>query len=247
MSAEQLEAACGPRTVGVVLNSPSNPTGAVYSSDELRAIGQVALRRGLIVFTDDIYEHLAERPIEHIGALVPELRPQLVVVNSVSKTYAMTGWRIGYTAAPVELIKAMTALQSQSTSNPTSQAVVRREARHPRRGAAADSRRPGAPRLRRTRPSTAGNKKGDGSSPSPSLDSVWRSEAATCCSGRTPARPARPTTVLPMLPAPPWLRPRWHATKRPQLPACWRTPCRRWRASSGCQSLPVSSSCASPP
>jgi len=120
MSAEQLEAACGPRTVGVVLNSPSNPTGAVYSSDELRAIGQVALRRGLIVFTDDIYEHIAERPIENIGALVPELRPQLVVVNAVSKSYAMTGWRIGYTAAPAELIKAMTALQSQSTSNPTS-------------------------------------------------------------------------------------------------------------------------------
>ena len=120
MSAEQLEAACGPRTVGIVLNSPSNPTGAVYSSDELRAIGQVALRRGLIVFTDDIYEHIAERPIENIGALVPELRPQLVVVNAVSKSYAMTGWRIGYTAAPAELIKAMTALQSQSTSNPTS-------------------------------------------------------------------------------------------------------------------------------
>jgi len=120
MNAEQLEAACGPRTVGVVLNSPSNPTGAVYSSDELRAIGQVALRRGLIVFTDDIYEHIAERPIENIGALVPELRPQLVVVNAVSKSYAMTGWRIGYTAAPAELIKAMTALQSQSTSNPTS-------------------------------------------------------------------------------------------------------------------------------
>jgi aspartate aminotransferase len=120
MSAAQLDEVCGPRTVGLVLNSPSNPTGAVYSSDALRAIGQVALRRGLIVFTDDIYEHIAEHPIENVGALVPELRPRLVVVNSVSKTYAMTGWRIGYTAAPAELIAAMTALQSQSTSNPTS-------------------------------------------------------------------------------------------------------------------------------
>lgn len=120
MSPEQLDRACGPRTVGLVLNSPSNPTGAVYSSDELRALGQVALRRGLVVFTDDIYEHIAERPIENIGTLVPELRPQLVVVNAVSKSYAMTGWRIGYTAAPADLIKAMTALQSQSTSNPTS-------------------------------------------------------------------------------------------------------------------------------
>ena len=120
MSAAQLDAACGPRTVGLVLNSPSNPTGSVYSSDELRALGQVALRRKLIVFTDDIYEHIAERKIENIGALVPELRPQLVVVNAVSKSYAMTGWRIGFTAAPAPLISAMTALQSQSTSNPTS-------------------------------------------------------------------------------------------------------------------------------
>jgi aspartate aminotransferase len=120
MSADQLDAACGRRTVGLVLNSPSNPTGAVYSSDELRAIGQVALRRQLIVFTDDIYEQIAEPRIENIGALVPELRPQLVVVNAVSKTYAMTGWRIGYAAAPAPLIQAMTALQSQSTSNPTS-------------------------------------------------------------------------------------------------------------------------------
>jgi aspartate aminotransferase len=103
-----------------VLNSPSNPTGSVYSSDELRALGQVALHRKLIVFTDDIYEHIAERKIENIGALVPELRPQLVVVNAVSKSYAMTGWRIGFTAAPAPLISAMTALQSQSTSNPTS-------------------------------------------------------------------------------------------------------------------------------
>jgi aspartate aminotransferase len=117
---EAIDAACGPKTVGFVLNSPSNPTGAVYSSDELRAIAQVCLRRKLILFSDDIYEHIAAHRIENIGALVPELRPQLVLLNAVSKTYAMTGWRIGYAAAPAPLIAAMTALQSQSTSNPTS-------------------------------------------------------------------------------------------------------------------------------
>jgi aspartate aminotransferase len=117
---EAIDAACGPKTVGFVLNSPSNPTGAVYSSEQLRAIGEVCLKRKLVVFSDDIYEHIAAHRIENIGALVPELRPQLVLLNAVSKTYAMTGWRIGYAAAPAPLIAAMTALQSQSTSNPTS-------------------------------------------------------------------------------------------------------------------------------
>jgi aspartate aminotransferase len=117
---EAIDAACGPKTVGFVLNSPSNPTGAVYSSDQLRAIADVCLKRKLIVFSDDIYEHIAAHRIENIGALVPELRSQLVLLNAVSKTYAMTGWRIGYAAAPAPLIGAMTALQSQSTSNPTS-------------------------------------------------------------------------------------------------------------------------------
>jgi aspartate aminotransferase len=120
MTAAQMEAAIGPRTVGVILNSPSNPTGAVYSPDELRAIGELAARRELVVFTDDIYERLTARPVPHVGTMVPALRPRLVVFNSVSKSYAMTGWRIGYTAAPAELIKGMTVLQSQSTTNPTS-------------------------------------------------------------------------------------------------------------------------------
>ncbi len=120
MSPAELEAAIGPRTIGVILNSPSNPTGAVYPAEELRALGEVALRRGLVVFTDDIYERLTARPVPHIGTLVPDLRPNLVVFNSVSKSYAMTGWRIGYTAAPADLIKGMTVLQSQSTTNPTS-------------------------------------------------------------------------------------------------------------------------------
>ena len=120
MSAEQLEAAIGPRTVALVLNSPCNPTGAAYSAEGVRALGEVAARRGLIVITDDIYERLTAHPVAHVGALVPALRPNLVVINSVSKSYAMTGWRIGYTAAPVEVIRAMTVLQGQTTTNPTS-------------------------------------------------------------------------------------------------------------------------------
>ena len=120
MSPAQLEAAIGPRTVAVVLNSPSNPTGAAYGADALRALGEVALRRELVVVTDDIYERLTATPVAHIGTLVPGLRPRLVVINSLSKSYAMTGWRIGYTAAPAELIRAMTVLQGQCTTNPTS-------------------------------------------------------------------------------------------------------------------------------
>jgi len=120
MSPAQFEAAIGPRTVAVIINSPSNPTGATYDADQLRALGEVALRRKLLVITDDIYERLTDVPVPHLGALVPGLRPRLVVINSLSKSYAMTGWRVGYTAAPFEVIKAMTVLQSQSTSNPTS-------------------------------------------------------------------------------------------------------------------------------
>ena len=120
MSPAQFEAAIGPRTVAVIVNSPSNPTGAAYDAEELRALGRVALQRRLLVISDDIYERLTARPVPHLGTLVPELRPRLVIVNSVSKSYAMTGWRIGYTAGPPELIRAMTTLQSQSTSNPSS-------------------------------------------------------------------------------------------------------------------------------
>jgi aspartate aminotransferase len=120
MSPAQFEAAIGPRTVAVIINSPSNPTGATYDAAALRALGDVALRRNILVITDDIYERLTDVPVTHVGAMVPGLRPRLVVINSLSKTYAMTGWRVGYTAAPVEVIKAMTVLQSQSTSNPTS-------------------------------------------------------------------------------------------------------------------------------
>ena len=142
MTAEEFDRACGPRTVGVILNSPSNPTGAVYHDDELRAIGEIALRRQLIVFSDDIYEKLCSFRIAQIGVLVPALRPRLVIVNAVSKTYAMTGWRIGYTAGPPELIKAMTTLQSQTTSNPSSiaQAAAAAALTGPQEGVAAMAR-----------------------------------------------------------------------------------------------------------
>src|SRR5213594_3985153 len=100
MSPEELEAALGPRSVAVILNSPSNPTGAAYSAEELRALGRVALQRKLVVITDDIYERLTARPVAHIGTIVPELRPNLVVVNSVSKSYAMTGWRRWSASSP---------------------------------------------------------------------------------------------------------------------------------------------------
>ncbi len=120
MSPAEFEAAIGARTRAVLINSPSNPTGAVYDAEELRAIGEIAHRRGLLVVTDDIYENLTSKRIPHIGALVPALRPQLLIINAVSKSYAMTGWRIGYAAAPADPIKAMTTLQSQSTSSPTS-------------------------------------------------------------------------------------------------------------------------------
>lgn len=110
-----------PRTRAVILNSPSNPAGVVYSTEELRALAVALDQTDALVVTDDIYERIlyVPRPV-HIGVLAPTLRDRLLVVNSMSKTYAMTGWRIGYAAGPASLIKAMVTLQGQSTSNPTS-------------------------------------------------------------------------------------------------------------------------------
>ena len=120
---EQLEAAIGPRTRMVVLNSPSNPTGAAYTRAELAALGEVLLRHPeVVVVSDDIYEHIlwAGEPFANIVNACPGLKPRTVVINGVSKAYAMTGWRIGYAAGPEPLIAAMRKIQSQSTSNPTS-------------------------------------------------------------------------------------------------------------------------------
>ncbi len=119
---EQLEKAITPRTKALILNSPCNPTGTSYSEAELRAIGQVALKHDFLIISDDIYERLIYDGLKfaNIVQVVPELKSRTVVVNGVSKTYAMTGWRIGYACGPKDLIGAMTKMQSQSTSNATS-------------------------------------------------------------------------------------------------------------------------------
>lgn len=117
----ELEAALTPKTKLVILNSPSNPTGATYSESQIEALGRVLEKHSCWIITDDVYEFIrydGTKP-RHLVTLVPSLRDRVIVCNSVSKTYAMTGWRIGYTAAPLPVIKAITTLQSQSTSNPT--------------------------------------------------------------------------------------------------------------------------------
>lgn len=119
LTPQALEAAITPATRWLILNSPSNPTGAAYSSDQLRGLAEVLMRHPqVMVLTDDIYEHIRFEAVDnpHIVALEPRLRERTLVVNGVSKTYAMTGWRIGYAAGPSELIAAMDMLQSQSTS-----------------------------------------------------------------------------------------------------------------------------------
>lgn len=123
MTAAQLEEAITPKTKWLVLNSPSNPSGAIYTPEELRALADVLLRhRHVFVMTDDMYEHLRYDNVEFatIAQVEPKLYDRTLTVNGVSKAYAMTGWRIGYAGGPVELIKAMTMMQSQSTTNPTS-------------------------------------------------------------------------------------------------------------------------------
>ena len=117
VTAAQLEAAATPRTRGLMLCSPSNPTGAVYSSDELTAILTLASERGWWVIADEIYVRIAyDAPADSALALAPS-RDNLIVINGVAKAYAMTGWRIGWCIAPVAVSKAMTAFQSHTTSN----------------------------------------------------------------------------------------------------------------------------------
>jgi aspartate aminotransferase len=119
VSVDQLEAARTPNTKALVFVSPSNPTGAVYPADEVRAIGEWALEHGIWVLTDEIYEHLTfgDHPFSSIAGLVPELADTCVILNGVAKTYAMTGWRVGWMIGPADVIKAATNLQSHSTSN----------------------------------------------------------------------------------------------------------------------------------
>jgi aspartate aminotransferase len=120
IGAEQLAAAITPRTRLVVLNSPCNPTGAVYSRADLRAFGAV-LRPypEIVVLADDIYEHIywADEPFASFAHACPDLYDRTITVNGMSKAYAMSGWRVGYAAGPPAVIKAMTSIQSQSTTN----------------------------------------------------------------------------------------------------------------------------------
>ena len=110
-----------PRTKMIVVDSPGNPTGAVFSPEALRAVGELAVERGLWVISDECYESLTyEGRHVSIASLSPEFKARTIVVNTCSKAYAMTGWRIGYAAGPREIIRAMTDVQSQVTSNPAS-------------------------------------------------------------------------------------------------------------------------------
>lgn len=119
VTVDQLEAARTPRTKALLFCSPSNPTGAVYPPDQVRAIGQWALEHGIWVVTDEIYEHLVydDARFTSMPAEVPELADTCVVLNGVAKTYAMTGWRVGWMIGPRDVIKAATNLQSHLSSN----------------------------------------------------------------------------------------------------------------------------------
>ncbi len=123
---EQLEAARTERTKMVVFVSPSNPTGAVYPRAQVEAIGKWAVEHGLWVMTDEIYEHLVygDAVFTSLPAVVPGLRDKCVVVNGVAKTYAMTGWRVGWVVGPKDVVKAATNLQSHATSNVSNVAQV---------------------------------------------------------------------------------------------------------------------------
>lgn len=112
------------KTRAIMINSPSNPTGSLLSAQALEAIGKMAMERGWLVITDDIYETITylDGKLPHILDVDPKLADQTVVLNGVSKSFAMTGWRIGYSAGPAHIIKAMNKIQSQSTSNPSAPA-----------------------------------------------------------------------------------------------------------------------------
>lgn len=123
LSPEKLQAAITKKTRMIIINSPSNPTGMVYSKVELKNLASVLLNHpNIIILSDDIYEKIIwpHREFFNIINVSPKLKDRTVLINGVSKTYAMTGWRIGYAAGPVDIIKAMTKIQSQSTSSPCS-------------------------------------------------------------------------------------------------------------------------------
>ncbi|QNR21369.1 pyridoxal phosphate-dependent aminotransferase [Exiguobacterium sp. Helios] len=116
-----LEQHITPKTKALVLNSPSNPTGMVYTKEELEMVADVAIAHNLLVISDEIYEKLLYNGVTHLSiATLPHMRERTVIINGVSKSHAMTGWRIGYAIGPKDIISAMTNLASHSTSNPTS-------------------------------------------------------------------------------------------------------------------------------
>jgi len=119
---EALESKITPRTKALILNSPSNPTGFIYSKKVLEEVAEIALKHNIYIISDEIYEKLIYDGEKHfsIASLDEEVKEKTIVVNGLSKSHAMTGWRIGYAAGPAEIIKTMTKIQSQSTSNPTS-------------------------------------------------------------------------------------------------------------------------------
>ena len=118
VTAAQVAAACTGRTRAIVLNNPSNPTGAVYTRAQIEALAKVIVEKDILVISDDIYRQLVYGDAEYvsIASINPEVAKRTILVDGVSKTYAMTGWRIGYTAGPLPLIKAMAKIQGQSTS-----------------------------------------------------------------------------------------------------------------------------------
>lgn len=123
LTPEALEKAITPKTLWLILNSPSNPTGAAYSRSELEALGKVLLRHPQVfVLSDDIYDQVwfKDEPMTTLAAVIPELKDRVLLTNGVSKSYAMTGWRIGYAAGPAALISAINKLQSQMSSCPSS-------------------------------------------------------------------------------------------------------------------------------
>ncbi len=119
ITAAQLEAAITPRTKMLIFTSPNNPTGAVYTEKEIRAIAEVCVRHNIVVLADEIYEKLIYGGEEHfsIAQCSPEMKDLTIVINGVSKSYAMTGWRLGYLACPANVAKAISSFQSHSTSN----------------------------------------------------------------------------------------------------------------------------------
>jgi aspartate aminotransferase len=120
MTPEEFESAMSPATKMLILNSPSNPTGAVYSKEELAAIGEICASEDILILSDEIYEKLTydETPHVSIASISKELKDLTIVVNGFSKAYSMTGWRLGYTAAPRELADAIDTIQSHTTSAP---------------------------------------------------------------------------------------------------------------------------------